>query len=180
MDVGEDYYEHWVLTHFLLDGHHKIEAAASAGRPIRLLSFVNERISIAAPEDLARCPRLGRSHSGQGPEAVIERDSYTRCNRQSRTLAEPTLNAPSRHYRMLPPGDCRFRCWFRAAPTSSRATPGSFLSRPLGPVVNERVIGSCAKASGHRCRSPRNAGCVGRLRPLVRGGPGDRSPRGRP
>jgi hypothetical protein len=52
MNEGEDYYEHWVLTHFLLDGHHKIEAAARAGRPIRLLSFVDERISIAAPDDL--------------------------------------------------------------------------------------------------------------------------------
>lgn len=51
MDEGEDYYEHWVLTHFLLDGHHKIEAAASTSRPIRLLSLVDERISIAAPED---------------------------------------------------------------------------------------------------------------------------------
>ena len=52
MDEGEDYYEHWVLSHFLLDGHHKIESAASAGWPIRLLSLVDERISIAAPEEL--------------------------------------------------------------------------------------------------------------------------------
>jgi hypothetical protein len=52
MDQGDDYYEHWVLSHFLLDGHHKIESAARAGRPIRLLSLVDERISIAAPEDL--------------------------------------------------------------------------------------------------------------------------------
>lgn len=52
MDDGEDYYEHWVLTHFLLDGHHKMEAAAAAGRPIRLLSLVDERISIASPEEL--------------------------------------------------------------------------------------------------------------------------------
>jgi hypothetical protein len=49
---GEDYYEHWVLTHFLLDGHHKLEAAARTERPIRFRSFVDERISIAAPEDL--------------------------------------------------------------------------------------------------------------------------------
>jgi len=53
MDDGEDYYEHWVLTHFLLDGHHKIEAAASASRLIRLLSLVDGRISIASPEELA-------------------------------------------------------------------------------------------------------------------------------
>jgi hypothetical protein len=52
MDEGKDFYEHWVLSHFLLDGHHKIEAAASAGRPIRLLCLVDERISIAAPEEL--------------------------------------------------------------------------------------------------------------------------------
>lgn len=52
MGDGEDYYEHWVLTHFLLDGHHKIEAAAAANRPIRLLSLVDERISIASPEEL--------------------------------------------------------------------------------------------------------------------------------
>lgn len=67
MDEGEDYYEHWVLSHFLLDGHHKVEAAASAGRPIRLLSLVDERISIAAPEDLTTMiqarsqPRQARS-----------------------------------------------------------------------------------------------------------------------
>lgn len=33
MDEGDDYYEHWVLSHFLLDGHPKIEAAAAAGDP---------------------------------------------------------------------------------------------------------------------------------------------------
>ena len=54
MDEGEDYYEHWVLTHFLLDGHHKIEAAARAGQRLRLLSLLDERISIAAAEDLAK------------------------------------------------------------------------------------------------------------------------------
>lgn len=53
MNEGEDYYEHRVLTHFLLDGHHKFEAAARADRPIRLLSLIDERISIASPEDVA-------------------------------------------------------------------------------------------------------------------------------
>ena len=38
---GLDYYEHWMLSHFLLDGHHKVEAAALAGRPLRLLSLVS-------------------------------------------------------------------------------------------------------------------------------------------
>ena len=53
MDEGDDYYEHWVLSHFLLDGHHKVQAAATAGQPVRLLSFVDERISIASPEEVA-------------------------------------------------------------------------------------------------------------------------------
>lgn len=52
MDEGHDYYEHWVLTHFLLDGHHKVAAAAATERPVRLLSLVDERISIASPDEL--------------------------------------------------------------------------------------------------------------------------------
>ena len=64
MDEAEDYYEHWVLTHFLLDGHHKIEAAATAGRPIRLLSLVDERRSIASPEDLSAMV-AAQTHSPQ-------------------------------------------------------------------------------------------------------------------
>jgi hypothetical protein len=52
MDEADDYYGHWVLTHFLLDGHHKIEAAARDGRPVRLLSLIDERISIASREEL--------------------------------------------------------------------------------------------------------------------------------
>jgi len=51
-DLPGTYYEHWVLTHFLLDGHHKIEAAARAGGSVRLLSLVDERIGIAAVDDL--------------------------------------------------------------------------------------------------------------------------------
>lgn len=52
MDQGEDHDQHWVLTHFLLDGHHKMEAAARANRPIRLLSIVDERASLAGAEQL--------------------------------------------------------------------------------------------------------------------------------
>jgi hypothetical protein len=62
MDEGEDYYEHWVLTHFLLDGHHKFEAAARSNRPIRLLALLDERISIASPEDVAQ---MLRARAGQ-------------------------------------------------------------------------------------------------------------------
>ncbi|WP_434612066.1 hypothetical protein [Arthrobacter sp. A5] len=79
MDEGEDYYEHWVLTHFLLDGHHKIEAAARAGRPLRLLSLVDERISIAEADDLAAMVHA-RSQP-EGREALAADDA-----RQGRAL----------------------------------------------------------------------------------------------
>lgn len=49
----EDHYQHWTLTHFLLDGHHKFEAAAASGLPLRLLALVDESASIASDDDLA-------------------------------------------------------------------------------------------------------------------------------
>jgi hypothetical protein len=32
--------DHWCLTHYLLDGHHKLAAAARAGRPLTLMTFL--------------------------------------------------------------------------------------------------------------------------------------------
>ena len=58
VDEGTDHYEHWGLTHFLLDGHHKFEAAAGIGRPLRLLSLVSVGASLATPEQVARIPSL--------------------------------------------------------------------------------------------------------------------------
>ncbi|MDX3643530.1 hypothetical protein [Streptomyces sp. MB09-02B] len=49
---------HWGLTHFLLDGHHKLEAAATTGRPVRLLSLLALGASLAGAEDCARLPAL--------------------------------------------------------------------------------------------------------------------------
>ena len=46
--------EHWGLFHFLLDGHHKMLAAARAGRVMRMLSFVSTGHSLATEEQL-RC-----------------------------------------------------------------------------------------------------------------------------
>lgn len=62
-DEGQDWYWHWLLQHFLLDGHHKIEAAARSGQPVRLLSFIDETISIASPSDVVRVvhARAGRA-----------------------------------------------------------------------------------------------------------------------
>lgn len=56
-----DYFEHWGLVHFLLDGHHKVEAAARTARPIRLLSLLALDFSNASIEDAQGVPDLRRS-----------------------------------------------------------------------------------------------------------------------
>lgn len=58
MNHGIDYYSHWGLTHFLLDGHHKMQAAAVSGQPLRLLSLLSVEGSLAAAEQVATVPRL--------------------------------------------------------------------------------------------------------------------------
>jgi hypothetical protein len=58
MDRGTDYYRHWCLTHFLLDGHHKMHAAAASGKALRLLSLLSVEGSLAADQDVAAIPRL--------------------------------------------------------------------------------------------------------------------------
>ena len=39
-DRNSQVLEHWCLTHYLLDGHHKLNAAFEAGKPLHLLSFI--------------------------------------------------------------------------------------------------------------------------------------------
>ncbi|MFE1770159.1 hypothetical protein [Streptomyces sp. NPDC059008] len=58
LDVGDDPSAHWGLTHFLLDGHHKLEAAATVGRPVRVLSLLALGESLAGADDCARLPAL--------------------------------------------------------------------------------------------------------------------------
>ncbi|MFI0156384.1 hypothetical protein [Streptomyces lydicus] len=58
-----DYHGHWGLTHFLLDGHHKLAAAASAGAPVQLLSLLALGESLAEPADHRRLATL-RSQPG--------------------------------------------------------------------------------------------------------------------
>ena len=53
-----DHYRHWGLTHFLLDGHHKLEAAATAGRPVQLLSLLALGKGLAESGACARLPAL--------------------------------------------------------------------------------------------------------------------------
>ena len=40
-----EYAEHWTLTTFVLDGHHKIQAAAESGRVVRLVTFISREKS---------------------------------------------------------------------------------------------------------------------------------------
>ncbi len=58
LGLGADDYEHWGLTHFLLDGHHKLEAAASAGHPVQLLSLLALEEGLAEASDHHRLAAL--------------------------------------------------------------------------------------------------------------------------
>jgi hypothetical protein len=49
-----DYFEHWGLMHFLLDGHHKMQAAAQSGRAMRLLSLVAVADGLATSDQVER------------------------------------------------------------------------------------------------------------------------------
>ena len=55
---GPGWYAHWGLTHFLLDGHHKLAAAAQIGKPVQLLSLLSVDASLASPEQIASVPNL--------------------------------------------------------------------------------------------------------------------------
>ncbi len=48
-EPSSGWHQHWNLTHFLLDGHHKVQASAETGRPIRLLSLLSVDSSLAKP-----------------------------------------------------------------------------------------------------------------------------------
>lgn len=68
---SSDYYQHWVLTHFLLDGHHKIEAAATSGRPLQLLPFVSIDASLATEDDLRHLPAIRAKTDGPRPPRLV-------------------------------------------------------------------------------------------------------------
>lgn len=58
VEQGTDYYTHWALTHFLLDGHHKMQAAAETGNPVRLLSLLAVDAGLATPDQVAQLSTL--------------------------------------------------------------------------------------------------------------------------
>lgn len=50
--------QHWALAHFLLDGHHRIHAAAQTGRPTRLLSLLSVDAGIASRDNAMTIPNI--------------------------------------------------------------------------------------------------------------------------
>ena len=42
--------EHWLFTHYLIDGHHKLHAAAEKSKPLTLLSFVALSQGVSTPD----------------------------------------------------------------------------------------------------------------------------------
>jgi hypothetical protein len=55
---GTEWFAHWGLTHFLLDGHHKLQAAAESDRPLQLLSLLSVEASLADADQVGRVPDL--------------------------------------------------------------------------------------------------------------------------
>ncbi|PVM93912.1 hypothetical protein [Caulobacter endophyticus] len=45
---------HWCLAHYLLDGHHKVEAAVRMGRPITLISFLAHEKGVSSSDQIAK------------------------------------------------------------------------------------------------------------------------------
>jgi hypothetical protein len=48
-----DITEHWCLSHYLLDGHHKLNAAAERGTPVSILSFLAADKGVSTREQVA-------------------------------------------------------------------------------------------------------------------------------
>jgi hypothetical protein len=45
--------KHWCLSHYLLDGHHKVFAACELGKPISILSFIAAEKGISNPKQIS-------------------------------------------------------------------------------------------------------------------------------
>jgi hypothetical protein len=50
---GTNHTQHWCLTHYIIDGHHKVFSAASENKPITILSFIASNESIADENDIS-------------------------------------------------------------------------------------------------------------------------------
>jgi hypothetical protein len=70
-DTPEEGLVHWCLSHFVIDGHHKLQAAADSARRVRLLTLVSFDHSLASPENIDRLVTLlGVSRSTVGGDRV--------------------------------------------------------------------------------------------------------------
>ena len=58
LGASEPTLTHWGLAHFLLDGHHKLQAAAEAGVTIRLLSLLSVDHSLASRDQVLAIPAV--------------------------------------------------------------------------------------------------------------------------
>ncbi len=58
VEEGPDYFAHWPLTHFVLDGHHKLHAAPKSETPLQLLSLLSVESSLATSEQVGQIPEL--------------------------------------------------------------------------------------------------------------------------
>jgi hypothetical protein len=52
-DENKKHTQHWCLTHYIVDGHHKLYSAALLNKPITLLSFLAKKECIADNEDIS-------------------------------------------------------------------------------------------------------------------------------
>lgn len=66
---GPDVYAHWGLTHFVLDGHHKLQAASEAKLPITLLSLLGIDACLADREQIDTAIRSRRNPMSRRPTA---------------------------------------------------------------------------------------------------------------
>lgn len=55
--------EHWCLTHYLIDGHHKLNAASETGKALRLLSFISASLGVSEHKDIERAVELLRDYA---------------------------------------------------------------------------------------------------------------------
>lgn len=52
-DDKTEYPQHWCLTHYIIDGHHKVYSASLLNKPITLLSFLAINESVANKEEIS-------------------------------------------------------------------------------------------------------------------------------
>lgn len=62
--------EHWVLTHYLIDGHHKLNAAFETAKPLRLLTFVAASHGMCARADIESIVELLRVPELEPPKTA--------------------------------------------------------------------------------------------------------------